>query len=86
MNTTIFIAHSFEELTYKLSHWVNFHQEGEGVYDAIGMLLLLKSCLTNLSQQLIPADFEVLQDFFSAEELKLLKLIMEASSIDGEIK
>lgn len=85
MKTATFTAHSFEELIHKLTHWVNFYQEEEGGYDAIGILLLLKSCLTNLSKQSTPIDFEELQDFFSAEELNTLTLILEASNTSGEI-
>ena len=65
---------AFSDLENYLTNWVNF--SGEGAYDFVGMLLLVKACLKNLSKNSIEADFGELEDFFSDSEVELLEKLL----------
>ncbi len=71
-------VHSFEELEERLKNWINF--SGEGDYDFVSMMLLLKACITNLRTHSLLADFENLEDFFSSEEIHFMQTLIEKCS------
>ncbi|KUJ60744.1 hypothetical protein AR687_17120 [Flavobacteriaceae bacterium CRH] len=65
---------SFEELEDFLINWENFH--GEGMYDIVGMLTLLRACLLNIKNNTELESFEEMEDFFSEDELFFFKRLI----------
>ncbi len=72
------IINSFEDLEERLKNWINF--SGEGDYDFIGMMYLLKACLYNLRKYSLSADFEDLEDILSKEEVEFINITLERLS------
>ncbi len=62
----------YKDLELFLKDWCNF--SGEGAYDSVGLLYLFKAILSNLSENHVEGDFEVLKDIFSNNDKELVYL------------
>lgn len=69
---------SFEELEKFLANWENI--SGEGGYDAVGMLLLLKACIQNLKINCPVSSFEELENFLNPDEIIFIKYLVQKIS------
>jgi hypothetical protein len=65
------VFNSFEELEEFIINWENF--QGEGMYDVVGMLTLMRACIINIKNNSELSAFEEMEDFFSKDELFFLK-------------
>lgn len=77
---------SFEELEGYLKNWINF--EGEGMYDSVGMMMLLSACFKNVSNNCHLSFFKECEDiasFFSDEEFMYLKELVLAIEANKKI-
>lgn len=74
---------SFEELEHYLKEWTNFR--GNGIYDSVGIILLLSACLKNISTNCHQSFFKECEDiasFFSEEEFMYLKELVLAIEVE----
>jgi hypothetical protein len=68
------VFNSFEELEEFIINWENF--QGEGMYDVVGMLTLMRACIINIKNNSELSAFEEMEDFFSKDELFFLKKLI----------